>query len=296
MHFQDNRESQRQVDWRFDCRRDALESGTSDGGGQCSRVCFLGIELFLGNPGVSIDAFICFRFLEMTRPGERDADLTPFSALVEPLRKSLFLFVASSASPVGRDQAADALGVTRSVAAFHLDKLADAGVVEIEYRRPPGRTGRGAGRPAKLYRSVTEELLFSVPERHYDVAATVLTLAVADAESRSIPISDALRRTARRFGRAMGATSVETCESTAQNSLERVAGVLTRYGYEPHAEPSGLTLANCPYRALAKEHPEVVCQMNLRLLKGLLKGAERTDLVARPDVTAGQCCVRIVQR
>ena len=132
---------------------------------------------------------ICFRIPAWTARETRDAALTSLAALAEPLRRRLFLYVASSAAPVSREQAAEALGVARSVAAFHLDKLADVGVLAVEYRRPPGRGGPGAGRPAKLYRAVEDEVAFSVPERHYDLAAAVLARAVADAEAQSVPVA-----------------------------------------------------------------------------------------------------------
>lgn len=232
----------------------------------------------------------------MSGIGKRDAGLTPLAALAEPLRRRLFLYVASTSEPVGRDEAAAALGVARSVAAFHLDKLADVGVLAVEYRRPPGRTGPGAGRPAKLYRAVEDELTFSVPERRYELVAAVLARAVADAEAESIPVAEALRKTARTFGRAMGADSGDLDGATPNDSLNRVAGVLSQYGYQPRVEPARITLENCPYRALAEENREVVCRMNLRLLKGVLRGAGATDLLARPDPSTGRCCVTITAR
>lgn len=232
----------------------------------------------------------------MTRLGKGPADLTPVAALVEPLRQRLFLYVASATEPVGRNQAAAGLGIARSVAAFHLDKLADAGVLAFEYRRPPGRSGPGAGRPAKLYRPVQDEFTFSVPDRHYELLATVLAQAVADSDAESIPVAAALRKAARSLGRAIGVNSEESEGAAPRDSLERVADILTTYGYRPLIEPSRVTLVNCPYHALVEEHREVVCPLNLRLLKGVLKGAGTTDLLARSDPSPGQCCVTITAR
>src|SRR5580704_12773667 len=195
----------------------------------------------------------------MTPLGKRDVNITPFTAVVEPLRRRLFLYLASAAEPVGRDEAAAALGVARSVAAFHLDKLADAGVVAVEYGRRTGRTGPGAGRPAKLYRAVECELVLSVPERRYELVAAVLAQTVAYAEGESISVADALRKAARTFGRTMGADSGEWGEATPKDSLERVAYVLIPYGYLPCIGPDQITLTNCPYHSLAAEHREVVC-------------------------------------
>jgi predicted ArsR family transcriptional regulator len=232
----------------------------------------------------------------MTRPEHRDADLTPFTALSERLRRRLFVYVASTDEPVGRTQAAEALGITRSVAAFHMDKLVEVGLFAVEYRRPPGRRGPGAGRPAKLYRALVSELVFSVPERRYELAAAILSEAMAEAESGSVSVSDALRIAARSFGRAIGAGCEGPDEAGSPSSLERVATVLTSCGYEPCISASHIELVNCPFHALAETQREVICEMNLRMLKGLLKGAGATDLAARVQPTLGRCCVTIRAR
>jgi predicted ArsR family transcriptional regulator len=232
----------------------------------------------------------------MTGPRHGDADLTPFTALSEQLRRRLFVYVASTDEAVGRTEAAEALGITRSVAAFHMDKLAEVGLFAIEYRRPPGRRGPGAGRPTKFYRALVNELVFSVPERRYELAAAILSEAMAEAEAGSISVSEALRVAARSFGRAIGAGSEGPDEAGSPNSLERVATVLTSCGYEPFVAASHIELVNCPFRALAETQPQVICKMNLRMVKGLLKGAGATDLAARAEPTLGRCCVRIKAR
>jgi len=169
----------------------------------------------------------------------------------------------------------------------------------VEYRRPPGRGGPGAGRPAKLYRAVEDEVAFSVPERHYHLAAAVLARAVADAEAQSVPVAVALRSAARAYGRAMGAgfggDEAEGDPKTA-GGLERVAAALTPYGYAPCLGDGRVRLENCPFRALAEQHRELVCQMNLQLLKGVLKGARTPDVAARRDPSAGRCCVTLQAR
>ena len=87
-----------------------------------------------------------------------DAQVAGIAALDEPVRRDLYLHVAAQAEPVSRDAAATAVGISRSLAAYHLDKLAAAGLLDVEYRRPPGRSGPGAGRPAKLYRRTGRQL------------------------------------------------------------------------------------------------------------------------------------------
>src|SRR3954470_16671677 len=102
------------------------------------------------------------------------------AALDDPVRKAVFDLVSDSPEPVGRDTAAEALGVTRRIAALHLDRLAEQGLLEYEFRRPPGRGGPAAGRPAKLYRRAGGEVAVSVPERHYDLVGALLAAAVTE--------------------------------------------------------------------------------------------------------------------
>src|SRR6478609_7547390 len=106
----------------------------------------------------------------MHQEGDLDQRIGAIAALDQPLRRDLYRLLAASDDWTSRDAAAAALAVPRSVAAFHLDKLAEAGVVEVRYERTSGRTGPGAGRPSKLYRVGRDELAVSVPERRYDLA------------------------------------------------------------------------------------------------------------------------------
>jgi predicted ArsR family transcriptional regulator len=239
---------------------------------------------------------------------DRQQRLAALAALAEPLRRSLYLHVVSSRVPVSRESAAEALGLSRSVAAFHLDKLAEVGALEVEYRRPPGRAGPGAGRPAKFYRRATRDLDFSVPERRYDLAAAILAQAVADATAQSIPVDDALRHAAHDYGRVMGAALGDATvggdaddnaadarpEAVEGEEFERVLAVLGAHGYEPTRDGGAITLANCPFHVLAEEHRELVCGMNLDVIAGMLEGAEAAHMRAQLDPAPGRCCVTVL--
>src|SRR3954452_10947953 len=121
-----------------------------------------------------------------------DAQVAGIAALGEPVRRTLYGFVAAQAGPVNRDEAGAGAGVARHVAKFHLDKLVDDGLLEVEYARPPGRGGPGAGRPAKLYRRASREIAVSLPERHYELAGRLLARAVTDGERDGVPVREAL--------------------------------------------------------------------------------------------------------
>src|SRR6185436_20123991 len=97
--------------------------------------------------------------------------------LEEPNRRRLYELVTVNREPISREEAAAELGISRDLAAHHLDRLLDAGLLEVEYRRKGGRTGPGAGRPAKLYKRTQRDVSVSFPSRRYDVAAELLATA-----------------------------------------------------------------------------------------------------------------------
>jgi predicted ArsR family transcriptional regulator len=207
------------------------------------------------------------------------------SALDEPIRRALFDHVSRSDSPVSRDDAADALGLARSTAAFHLDRLAEEGLLAVEFRRLTGRTGPGAGRPAKLYARAAGEVAVTVPERHYDFAGQLLLAAIEESSRTGEPAAAALLRIAGETGRALGADA---------GSLEKV---LEDHGYEPRpSRNGGIVLGNCPFHRLAQQHTETVCHVNLELLRGAAEGSQdrRHTMVLDPGI--GRCCVRAAPR
>ena len=223
--------------------------------------------------------------------------ISGIAALDQPLRRDLYRLLVQRDSWVSRDDAADALDIPRSVAAFHLDKLVEAGVVEVSFERTTGRTGPGAGRPAKLYRRSPHELSASVPERRYDLAGSLLATAIAEAERTGAPIGQSLSDTARAAGRVIGEEAAAATGAMAKRDDRRraVLDVLTRHGYEPAQVKRGeIALLNCPFHRLAEEHRTLVCGMNLDFLAGLLDGmgpSGRLDARLAPE--PGYCCVRI---
>lgn len=217
-------------------------------------------------------------------PRALPARVAALAALDDPARRAVFDLVAAAATAIGRDQAAEALGVSRRVAAFHLDRLADHGLLAVEYRRPPGRGGPGAGRPAKLYRRADDEVAVSVPERHYDLVGGLLAAAVTESIDTGTGVQEVLHRTAYDAGRAIGA---------AAGSL---LVALEDAGYEPRLEGhdrGAVVLGNCPFHRLARQYTALVCGVNLQLLRGVADGAGDTCCHAELDPGPGRCCVRL---
>jgi predicted ArsR family transcriptional regulator len=219
-----------------------------------------------------------------------DEQVKGVAALEHPITKRIYEFVVQH-DWTSRDQAAATLSLPRSVAAFHLDKLVDAGLLAARFERTTGRTGPGAGRPAKLYGRSDREIDLSLPRRQYELAGRVLADAVVQAETGALPLQEAIAHSARAAGRSIGAAQ----ESNAQAvSGDELLGVLADQGYEPRRLGGVIAMANCPFHALVERHRELVCSMNLQFLTGLLEGrgdAEACTPHLAPE--AGYCCVRI---
>lgn len=220
------------------------------------------------------------------------------ATLSEPTRRRIYLYVIDQQTPVGKDTVAAAAGVPRSVAAFHLDKLVAVGLLRADYRRLPGRGGPGAGRPAKLYTRSDQEVSVSFPERRYDLAARVLAKAVEASGQFGQPVTHSLNQAARDCGRQLVADNVGHSARplrsiSKKEALERLAGVLAAQGYEPRLEGDSVRLGNCPFHALAEDHRQLVCTMNLELVKGAAQEAGLPETAAQLLSSEDGCCVVI---
>jgi predicted ArsR family transcriptional regulator len=220
-------------------------------------------------------------------------DVASVGSLGDQTRRALYDFVVRRAEPAGRDEAAAAAGVGRPLAADHLDRMVEDGLLEVSFARRTGRSGPGAGRPAKLYRRATRAFNISLPPRNYELAARIFANAVdSDPTGRA---KAALQESARNFG-AEVATEVER-RAAGRSDAHRWAvleQVLAERGYEPFRDEDGvIRMRNCPFDCLADAHRQTVCGMNLALLERAAaspKGTLTAVLDPRPDL----CCVALV--
>ena len=209
-----------------------------------------------------------------------DRDLAAIGLLQDPVRRALYAHVVASGGEVSRNQAAEAAGVARGLAAFHLDKLVEAGLLDASFRRLGDRRGPGAGRPAKLYRRAAGEVAASLPPRTYETAAHLLAETVEQAGA-DLELKAAARRAGAEAGRRIAA------EAPA------VEQVLAARGYEPYRDGDALRLRNCPFANLSAEFPVLVCAMNLCLVEGLLDGLGQDPGRAVMEPAPDRCCVAV---
>ena len=215
------------------------------------------------------------------RTDELPDPISRVASLDEPTRRRLYEYVARSQTAVGRDEASEATGVARATAAFHLDRLVDEGLLEAVHRRISGRTGPGAGRPAKLYLRSEHEVAVSLPQRRYELIGDVLAAALDDADATGAAPLQAAAEQAREAGRRIARGAGD----------EGLVAVLESQGFEPRVQDGTVHLGNCPFRQLARRHTDLVCGMNLRLVEGLLDELGASSYTARLRPSPGNCCV-----
>lgn len=239
------------------------------------------------------------------------SDLSPLAALAEPVRRRLYEWVVAQGRAVDRDEAAAGAGIGRPLAAFHLDRLANAGLLDVEFHRRSGRSGPGAGRPAKFYRRPPDrDVSVSLPPRQYGLAAEILAEAVerdrdataavlAAARERGVSLAD--EATAAGDGAAVTAhdvTGTDVERAGPEGPAERRAALLAllrTQGYEPFVEPDGtVRLRNCPFHALVADHRALTCSMNLAMLGAAVEELGDVGLVPTPRPVEGFCCVAFV--
>jgi predicted ArsR family transcriptional regulator len=214
------------------------------------------------------------------------------SALADPIRRALYHFVAHQPGAVSRDQAAAGLEIPRHTAKFHLDKLVDEGLLVPEFKRLSGRTGPGAGRPAKLYRRARKEVNVTLPRRRYDLAGHVLADTLARLQAGT-PMDQAIADAADNAANIV----VESWPPTGSSDEERMTGVLAHLGYEPRpdgdAGDSGIRLSNCPFQQLSDDHADIVCPINRRFIDAVGRRLDCTDVHPTSVARGTGCCVAL---
>ncbi len=215
------------------------------------------------------------------------------AALAEPIRRALYLYVVSQPAPVSRDQASQGVGTPRHTAKFHLDRLVEEGLLDTDFKRLSGRDGPGAGRPTKRYRRSTRQVTVALPERRYDLAGQLMAQAIDESASSGGDVVASLHRAAADQGAAIGeqARAGMGPRASRARQLAVTCQTLAQYGYEPRTVDESIVLANCPFHALAREHTDLVCGMNLALLGAMADRVADTGICARLDPSPERCCV-----
>jgi len=219
----------------------------------------------------------------------RDDTFAAIGLLDEPVRRALYDWVVAQSRPVGREEASKALRITHALATFHLDRLAGGGLLEAGYQRLSGKTGPGAGRPARVYWRADREISVALPDRRYERAAKLFAAALESLGDEAVPAP--LEAAARHLGEELGAGSRRRAPEG------RLISALEAGGYEPFLEETGtIRLRNCPFDSLVDRFRPLVCGTNLAMAEGIVDGAEVSDRQAVLDPQPGYCCVAFIPK
>jgi len=223
-----------------------------------------------------------------------DPAIRAVAALDDDLRRGMYAFIRAARRPVTRDEAAAAVGISRKLAAFHLDKLVDAGVLQADYQAAGVRR---VGRAPKVYRPADADIHVSLPARRHDLLAEILLDAATSGEPDT---QEAIRKAAYDRGHDIGAGERRRARPGrlgAERALTIVAAAMRDHGFEPVRESTdSLRLHTCPFHPMAARAPALVCGLNHAFLSGLLDGLDSPAVTAELAPRGGECCVELHRR
>lgn len=217
--------------------------------------------------------------------------------LTDDIRRRLYQFVRRSEQSVTREEAAKEISISAKLAAFHLDKLVQGGLLDSDFDTPVG-SRRRVGHAPKRYRASSLQVMLSLPQRRYDLVGEILIGAFSNTHPDDPPAA-AARQVAFERGRQIGTDRRQQLgrgRLGAERTVGESRGLLEELGFEPADDAAGgLVLRNCPFHALAKRDPQLVCALNASFIDGILRGLGNSTVSAELVPQEGMCCVRVCQ-
>lgn len=225
-----------------------------------------------------------------------ESGIAKAAVLADDQRRAIYAFVRSAGRPVTREDVAQANGISWRLAAFHLEKLLEQDLLKSHYARPPERGGPGAGRSAKYYEPSDLQVEVTIPDRRYDLAGRFLVEAIQSEKPGELA-RETLLRVATEKGRELGEDvrrKRRLRRPGPERTLALLEDVLRDYGFEPYRDDRRIVaLRNCPFHALAKLAPDLVCEMNRAFLEGVLRGMGNDNVDSVLACKPGDCCVTL---
>jgi predicted ArsR family transcriptional regulator len=231
-----------------------------------------------------------------TMAGVPEGAVGAVAALNDPVRRALFDAVRRAPGALSREEAGAAVGVSRKLAAFHLDKLVDVGLLALDIPPEPAapRSGR-VGRRPKRYRPADTAVQISIPPRRVNLLADMLLEGIRRAREGDDPIAATLR-VARERGAGVGHRErpQRARRLSAERALSVLHAVLERLGYEPTRHGTGpVQFGSCPFHPMSADSPDLVCGIHHAYVSGLVEGLELTSVEAALAPGSGGCCVEL---
>lgn len=217
-----------------------------------------------------------------------ERELQVIGTLRDPTRRRLYHYIERQPRAVSRDEAAEAAGVSRALAAFHLEKLVKVGLLTAEYRRLSGRSGQGAGRTSKLYRRSRHQFVMSLPHRNYELLARLLAQSLSSGPGTSPGVTAGLE-----FGRSLGVRAHRRMRGRPgpERLFSCVEDVLESLAFDPYRTPAGeIWLRNCPFDPLSRLYTPLVCGVGQAIMSGVAEGVAADQVSVHRDEQPNRCC------
>jgi predicted ArsR family transcriptional regulator len=217
-------------------------------------------------------------------------DLT--SALGDPTRRAIFIAVREAGDAMTSSDVANLFGIHTNVARHHLDKLASDGYLRITHRRQNGRSGPGAGRPAKCYEATSKEIDLHFPSRRPDVLIELLLRVIGRTGISDLP--QVAEEIGREYGREIAAEIGNPDENGYDEAVKAVAEAMTGVGFHmsPDLDGHRLLTSFCPFGDAATGHPDVVCSLDRGLVTGLFELlSQGCEPILHPSPADDDACI-----
>ena len=214
------------------------------------------------------------------------------AALGDPTRRAIYIAVRESSEPVTTSTIAELFGIHPNVARHHLDRLAEEGYLGITHRRPSGKTGPGAGRPAKCYEATKKPIDLHFPSRRYDLLVDLLTRVL----QRVAPpdVAQIAEDVGREYGQQLAAEIGAPHDAGYQAAVSAVAKAMTGLGFEINPDTTGTRwlTTHCPFGEAATGHPEVVCSLDRGIVAGMMGALRQAcEPVLIPHTSLDDDCI-----
>jgi predicted ArsR family transcriptional regulator len=222
-----------------------------------------------------------------------DQDLNDLTAtLGDSTRRGIYIAVRESSEPLTASQIAEMFDIHPNVARHHLDRLATDGYLDISRRRPEGRSGPGAGRPAKCYSASGKEIDVHYPSRRLDLLTDLLMAVIVRLDPANA--GAVAKQVGYEYGAAVAEEIGLPSDSDFPRAVRAVAQAMTGVGFGMTADvdASQLITSHCPFGELATSHPDVVCSLDQGLIAGLMNSVDRTwEPIVFPHKGIDRSCV-----
>ena len=215
--------------------------------------------------------------------------------------RAALMYVRKSGEPVTADDAATALGIHRGVARDRLEVLVRSGLLKTSFARRSGRSGPGAGRPAKLYAAAPEPQALEFPPRR--IPALVARLIDELPAKRKRP--RALRRAGENFGRDLADAADLRPAEQLPDGLERVCAAVRSLGFQAALDrldddTAVISTPTCPLRPLVAERLDAA-HIDRGMWAGLVERgvrgarADNVDCETSACLDDGEACTVVIR-